>query len=82
MLGNLIALRRQRLELLQMDAPALNDIGITREAALDEAHRPFWDAPNHWTRLGSGRNRSSRPLKHANRIHNWWISTRIKDGNS
>ena len=50
MLGDLIALRRQRLELLQLDARALKDIGVTREAAEDEARRPLWDAPDHWMR--------------------------------
>ena len=49
-LGDLIALRRQRLDLSQLDARALEDIGVTREAAENEVRRPLWDAPDHWMR--------------------------------
>lgn len=33
---------RQRDQLGQLDAHALNDIGITREEALRESWKPFW----------------------------------------
>ncbi len=35
--------RRTRLELLELSDSALEDLGLTREAALAEAMRPFWD---------------------------------------
>ena len=35
--------RRTRLELLELSDAALEDLGLTREAALAEAMRPFWD---------------------------------------
>jgi uncharacterized protein YjiS (DUF1127 family) len=47
-LRSLIALSRQRRRLAQLDARALDDIGLTRAEALDEARRPPWDAPDHW----------------------------------
>ncbi|CUH81041.1 hypothetical protein TRM7557_03197 [Tritonibacter multivorans] len=50
MLADMIALRRQRQDLSQLDARTLKDIGVTREAAQDEARRPSWDAPSHWMR--------------------------------
>lgn len=50
LIADLIALRRQRNDLAQLDARALKDIGVTREAAQDEARRPMWDAPDHWLR--------------------------------
>jgi len=34
--------QRQRRALLDLDAHALQDIGITREEALSEALKPFW----------------------------------------
>lgn len=34
---------RQRRALARLDDHALQDIGITREDALAEAKRPFWD---------------------------------------
>jgi uncharacterized protein YjiS (DUF1127 family) len=33
---------RQRRQLAQMNAWQLEDIGISRDAALDEAGKPFW----------------------------------------
>lgn len=33
---------RQRRALLRLDDRLLNDIGVTREQALDEACKPFW----------------------------------------
>ena len=43
-----IALKRQRAQLAQLDASALDDIGLTRPEADSEAHRPFWDVPDTW----------------------------------
>jgi len=34
--------QRQRRALLDLDAHALRDIGITREEALNEGLKPFW----------------------------------------
>ena len=36
--------RRERLQLLELNDYMLNDIGLTREEAGREAARPFWDA--------------------------------------
>lgn len=41
-------LARQRSALRDLDTALLDDIGLTREQALHEAARPFWDAPRHW----------------------------------
>jgi len=35
----------QRRRLARLSPSALNDIGISREVALREAGRPFWDFP-------------------------------------
>lgn len=43
-----MALYRQRRRLAQMDDAALDDIGVTRQEARDEARRPVWDVPHHW----------------------------------
>ncbi len=37
------ALRRERLELAELDDRLLRDIGIDRITALREAERPFWE---------------------------------------
>ena len=42
--------RRGRRRLAMLDDHLLRDIGITREAALREAGRKDWDAPEHWIR--------------------------------
>lgn len=47
-LADLLALDRQRRRLARLDAAALDDIGLTREAAQAEARRPVWDVPDHW----------------------------------
>ncbi|MEQ5868378.1 DUF1127 domain-containing protein [Sagittula sp. NFXS13] len=39
---------RQRHTLRQLDRDALRDIGISVQAAKNEADRPFWDCPDHW----------------------------------
>jgi len=44
-----LALYRQRRALASLDAKALEDVGLTRDAARAEAARPVWDAPDHWT---------------------------------
>ncbi|MFU1477482.1 DUF1127 domain-containing protein [Roseovarius sp. C7] len=38
-----LALARQRRLLATLDADRLDDIGLTRDEALREARRPFWD---------------------------------------
>ncbi|WP_439124683.1 DUF1127 domain-containing protein [Marivita sp.] len=43
-----LALRRSRTQLAALDARLLDDIGIDRSAAEDEANRPVWDAPASW----------------------------------
>ena len=35
----------QRYRLANLEASALEDIGITRHQAMQEASRPFWDEP-------------------------------------
>lgn len=42
------ALYRQRRQLGALDDHLLADIGVTREQAMREARRRFWDAPAHW----------------------------------
>ncbi len=47
-LGTLLAwgqLRRQRLDLADLDAKALADIGVTAIEARKEARKPFWMMP-------------------------------------
>lgn len=44
-LGEMLAVWAQRRALYRLDDAALEDIGLTREAALREASRPFWDLP-------------------------------------
>lgn len=43
-----LAALRQRRALAALDAARLADIGVTREEALEEARRSFWDAPESW----------------------------------
>lgn len=43
-----LAVYRQRLHLARLDDAALDDIGLTRQDALQEARRPVWDAPDRW----------------------------------
>ncbi|MEL7026402.1 MAG: DUF1127 domain-containing protein [Pseudomonadota bacterium] len=45
-----LSLYRQRRELLDMPQHLLDDIGITRREAEEEARRSIWDAPSHWQR--------------------------------
>ena len=46
--SDLMSLRRQRARLARLDAAALKDIGLTRDAAEVEANRPLWDVPATW----------------------------------
>ncbi|WP_111731976.1 DUF1127 domain-containing protein [Roseovarius amoyensis] len=53
-LGRRIALReilavwRQRRALAHLDDSRLDDIGISRDEARQEARRPVWDVPRNW----------------------------------
>lgn len=47
-LGAMISLWRQRRQLAKLDDRALQDIGVSRSEADQEASRMFWDAPSHW----------------------------------
>jgi uncharacterized protein YjiS (DUF1127 family) len=44
------SLLRQRRALKALDARALNDVGLSRHEAQQEAKRPVWDAPENWQR--------------------------------
>ena len=48
----LVALRRSRQDLAELPDHLIRDIGLTREAVVAEATRPFWDAPDHWKHGG------------------------------
>lgn len=47
---DLMALYRQRQRLAELPDHLLDDLGLTRESAREEATRPLWDAPGHWRR--------------------------------
>lgn len=47
-IGHLFAVRRERMELGDLDDHMLEDIGLTRGEALAEARRGLWDAPRYW----------------------------------
>ncbi|WP_299925606.1 DUF1127 domain-containing protein [uncultured Pelagimonas sp.] len=44
------ATAEQRHSLANLDAAALDDIGVSATQAQSEAARPFWDAPDHWSK--------------------------------
>ena len=44
-LTEIIEVHRQRRALARLNAHALEDVGITRDEAMAEARRPFWDLP-------------------------------------
>lgn len=46
----LVSLARQRRALAKLDSTQLNDIGLSRSDAENEANRPVWDVPAHWQR--------------------------------
>ncbi|SDI37193.1 DUF1127 domain-containing protein [Alloyangia pacifica] len=48
LLTGFFAIARQRRKLAALDDHQLQDLGLTRSQALEEARRGFWDAPNHW----------------------------------
>ncbi|MEM0947438.1 MAG: hypothetical protein AAGK37_08540 [Pseudomonadota bacterium] len=39
---------RHRDRLKQLEPHMLRDIGLSKDAATEEAQRPFWDVPNWW----------------------------------
>ncbi|WP_136636561.1 DUF1127 domain-containing protein [Pseudooceanicola onchidii] len=45
---SLLALSRSRQALADLDARALEDIGVTASEARREAARPVWDVPTSW----------------------------------
>ncbi|WP_375175717.1 DUF1127 domain-containing protein [Pseudooceanicola sp.] len=45
---SLLALSRSRQALADLDARALEDIGVTQAEARREATRPIWDVPASW----------------------------------
>ncbi|WP_037916710.1 DUF1127 domain-containing protein [Sulfitobacter sp. 20_GPM-1509m] len=46
--ASLLGLWRSRRALAQLDAAALDDIGVTAQEAHAEATRPVWDVPANW----------------------------------
>ena len=49
-LANFHDVWRQRQALKKLDDTQLRDVGITREQAVAESRRGFWDAPVSWRR--------------------------------
>jgi hypothetical protein len=49
-LGLGFAAARQRRHLAELDDAMLRDIGLSREAAEEEARRSVWDVPPSWLR--------------------------------
>jgi uncharacterized protein YjiS (DUF1127 family) len=45
-----LTLARQRRTLLKLDEHRLQDIGVPRHVAAEEAAKPFWDVPEAWKR--------------------------------
>ncbi|MFD0857774.1 DUF1127 domain-containing protein [Roseovarius aquimarinus] len=45
-----LVLARSRRALADLDAAALEDVGLGRAEALREARRPIWDMPCGWPR--------------------------------
>lgn len=43
-----LVVRRQRKFLARLDDRTLDDIGLTRDLAIQEATRPMWDLPANW----------------------------------
>ena len=49
-LRDMVAIRRHRRRLGDLDPYLLRDIGLTESEAREEVERPFWDVPGHWRR--------------------------------
>jgi uncharacterized protein YjiS (DUF1127 family) len=49
-MADLMELWRQRRALDELDDRTLDDIGVRRHAARQEASRSFWDVPANWLR--------------------------------
>ena len=47
-LASLIELWRTRQALAKLDSAALDDIGVSADAATKEARKPVWDVPANW----------------------------------
>ena len=47
-LGRMLAVKRQRTQLRDLDDRMLDDIGVSRAEAQAEARLPAWDAPDFW----------------------------------
>lgn len=46
----LLSAQRQRQKLRDLPDHLLDDIGLTRREALEEAAKPVWDVPGFWRR--------------------------------
>ena len=44
----MVAVARQRRQLLQLDDHLLRDIGLQRKDAVEESKSALWNVPNHW----------------------------------
>lgn len=44
----MLAVRRSRRDLANLDARLLQDVGLTAGQVERESTRPFWDVPPHW----------------------------------
>jgi len=49
-MSNLVAIRRQRRQLRDLDDAMLADLGLTRAQAEAESRRAAWDVPATWRR--------------------------------
>jgi uncharacterized protein YjiS (DUF1127 family) len=45
-----MAVQRQRHRLAELPDHLLDDLGLTRDEARNEAAKPVWEAPDHWHR--------------------------------
>ncbi len=45
---SLMSLARQRRALASLTQAQLDDLGLTRDQAMGESRRPFWDIPIQW----------------------------------
>lgn len=43
-----VAIKKQRKQLKKMSNAQLADIGVSREEAMAEAQKTFWDVPAYW----------------------------------